>query len=92
MIGFDIGGTKCAVCIGKETGNGIEIIDKKVIPTDLTISPYDMIDRMCYEAKSMTDSIEIVGISCGGPLNSEKGIIMSPPNLMGWDNVEIVKY
>lgn len=92
MIGFDIGGTKCAVCIGKEAKNGIEIIDKKVIPTDLTVSPYDMINRMCSVAESMTDRIDVVGISCGGPLNSEKGVIMSPPNLMGWDNVEIVKY
>ncbi len=34
---------------------------------------------------------EAVGISCGGPLDSKNGIIMSPPNLSGWDNVEIVK-
>lgn len=32
-----------------------------------------------------------IGISCGGPLDSKKGIIMSPPNLPGWDNIEIVK-
>jgi len=91
-IGFDIGGTKCAVCIGKETENGIEISDKKVIPTDLSVSPYEMIDRMYDAAKSMADNVDVVGISCGGPLSSEKGVIMSPPNLIGWDNIEIVKY
>ncbi len=32
-----------------------------------------------------------IGISCGGPLDSEKGIIYSPPNLPGWDSVPIVK-
>jgi glucokinase len=32
-----------------------------------------------------------VGISCGGPLDSEKGLILSPPNLPGWDSVPIVE-
>ena len=36
-------------------------------------------------------NIKNFGISCGGPLNSSKGIIMSPPNLPGWDNIEIKK-
>jgi len=90
--GFDIGGTKCAVCIGKETENGIEISDKKVIPTELSVSTYEMIDRMYDAAKSMVDNVDVVGISCGGPLSPEKGVIMSPPNLIGWDNIEVVKY
>jgi glucokinase len=33
-----------------------------------------------------------IGISCGGPLDSKKGLILSPPNLPGWDNVSIVKF
>ena len=33
-----------------------------------------------------------IGISCGGPLDSKKGLILSPPNLPGWDNVPIVKF
>jgi glucokinase len=32
-----------------------------------------------------------IGISCGGPLDSEKGVIYSPPNLPGWDSVPIVE-
>ena len=32
-----------------------------------------------------------IGISCGGPLDSKKGIIYSPPNLPGWDNVPITR-
>ena len=90
--GFDIGGTKCAVCIGREKENGVDILNKRVIPTDLTVSPYEMIDKMYSLAMSMTDKIDIVGISCGGPLDSKNGIILSPPNLRGWDKVEIVKY
>ena len=92
MIGIDIGGTKCAVSVGKEENGGLEIVSKKIIPTDLTISPYQMIERICSIVEDLTDEIDDIGISCGGPLNAEKGTILSPPNLLGWDNVEIVKY
>lgn len=91
-IGFDIGGTKCAVSIGEEKDGILKILDKKVIPTDFNISPYEMIDKMCVIADEFSTDFEAVGISCGGPLNSQKGIIMSPPNLIGWDNIEIVDY
>ena len=92
MIGFDIGGTKCAVCIGEEINGELIIRDKRVIPTDIFVPPYEMIDRMCLLAEEMTNVIDCIGISCGGPLNSKTGVIQSPPNLPGWDNVEIVSY
>lgn len=92
MIGFDIGGTKCAVCIGQETDGNLQIIGKKSIPTDHSVSPYEMIERMCALAEEMTEQIDCIGISCGGPLDSKRGIIQSPPNLPGWDDVKIVEY
>ena len=33
-----------------------------------------------------------MGISCGGPLDSQKGVIQSPPNLPGWDNVPVTRF
>ena len=92
MLGFDIGGTKCAVILGEEKDGEIVILDKKKIETDHSVSAYEMIDRMCALAESMTDDFSKIGISCGGPLDSKKGVILSPPNLPGWDNVEIVDY
>lgn len=92
MIGFDIGGTKCAVCFGQEKDGILHILDKRTIPTDHTVSPYEMIERMYELAKEMTDCVDCIGISCGGPLNAKTGVIQSPPNLPGWDNVEIVSY
>lgn len=92
MIGFDIGGTKCAVCVGEERNGEPIILDKRIIPMDLTVSPYEMIDRMCGLLDEMTDQVDVIGISCGGPLDSKKGVIMSPPHLIGWDNVRIVEY
>jgi len=31
------------------------------------------------------------GIACGGPLSSREGMILSPPNLPGWDRVPVVQ-
>ncbi|MGN0478333.1 MAG: ROK family protein [Hominenteromicrobium sp.] len=92
MIGFDIGGTKCAVCVGEERGGTLALQDKRVIPTDLSVSPHEMLDRMCALADEMTDHAGRIGISCGGPLNSAQGVILSPPNLPGWDHVQITSY
>ena len=92
MIGFDIGGTKCAVSIGWEEQGELQILNKKKISTKHTVSPYEMIDEMCALAEEMTDDFSAIGISCGGPLDSKQGIILSPPNLPGWDEVRIVDY
>lgn len=92
MIGFDIGGTKCAVSVGEEINGIMHIKDKRVVPTDHNISAYEMIDIMCDLAQEMTDDFEYIGISCGGPLDNKRGIIISPPNLPNFRNVEIVKY
>lgn len=92
VLGFDIGGTKCAV-ISADWDNGeIKIINKENCATDLNISLVQMIDRLIKMADNLLDKKpDAIGISCGGPLDSKNGIIMSPPNLPSWDNVKIVE-
>lgn len=92
MVGFDIGGTKCAVTIGEEIDGVLHIKNKMVIATDHNISAYEMIDKMCEMAEEMTDDFSRIGISCGGPLDNKKGIVISPPNLPRWQNVKVVDY
>lgn len=93
LLGFDIGGTKCAVMTANVTDDGeITLLEKKKCETRFDISPEAMIDELIEMADTIvTEKPVSIGISCGGPLNSEKGVILSPPNLPGWDNVEIVK-
>ena len=95
LLGFDIGGTKSAVILGKKVHEQINIIDKQSMPTDKPA--YDMIESLFLSAESLLqkhsipkNEIEGIGISCGGPLSSKRGIILSPPNLPGWDNIPIV--
>ncbi len=92
ILGFDIGGTKCAVTTALWDNEHIELIQTASCPTDLSVRPEEMIDRMILMAERISDDKpDAVGISCGGPLNSEDGTILGPPNLPGWDHVEIVK-
>ena len=39
ILGFDIGGTKCAVIKAKADGENIELLDKRKIPTRLIFRP-----------------------------------------------------
>jgi len=92
ILGFDIGGTKCAVITAEWDGNNIKLLKKEKCPTEKGLAPTQIIDKLISLADSILDrKPEAIGISCGGPLDSKKGIIMSPPNLPGWDKVEIVK-
>ena len=93
VLGFDIGGTKCAVLTAETDGDCVTFSDRRAVPTDLSIPPEAMLDRLFSMADEMLDAKtpERIGISCGGPLDSKKGVILGPPNLPGWDKVEIVR-
>lgn len=92
ILGFDIGGTKCAVVTAEADGDKIQLLKKEQLPTDLSVSPCVMLERLISKADSiLSKKPEAVGISCGGPLDIKEGLILSPPNLPGWDKVEIVK-
>ena len=91
LLGFDIGGTKCAVVTANWDGEHIELLKKEKCPTDLTVPPEEMLERLMKMADGILDAKpDAIGISCGGPLDSKTGIILGPPNLRGWDRVEIV--
>ena len=92
-LGIDIGGTKCAVTAASEN---MDILDKKGFPTETEKGPQHSINLLLENAGLITEKLglqglQAVGISCGGPLDSKKGIVQSPPNLPGWDNIPIVR-
>ena len=95
LFGIDIGGTKCAVVLGSVDDKGsLSIVDKVCFPTK---SVEQTLEELCASLEALAaknriafKDVSAIGISCGGPLCSKKGVILSPPNLPGWDNVEIV--
>lgn len=95
LLGIDIGGTKCAITYGRCEGNAIEIVVKVRFDTtevNETISNLlNETEKLMQRHELTYENVKGIGISCGGPLDSKKGIILSPPNLPGWDHIEIVR-
>ncbi len=91
-LGFDIGGTKCAAVSARYDGGRLTICRRESISTDLSVSPEQMLARLtCLADGILEERPRAIGISCGGPLDCERGVILSPPNLPGWDRVEVVR-
>src|SRR5699024_6786384 len=95
-IGVDIGGTNVAIGVVEETG---ELINQSIIPTDLSISPFDMVSRINDEIKRVIKKANIqenyikgIGIGAPGPLDSKNGMVTCPPNLPTWIDIPIQEW
>jgi len=99
-IGIDIGGTKCALSVGDCSMDAVKILHREEFPTKglswrQVLEEFGKrIDRFLADSvrEGTSSTVLNIGISCGGPLDSKKGVVMSPPNLPGWDNVPVVKF
>lgn len=94
VAGIDIGGTKCAVTIGSVSDEGVTVSDK--IRMQTPASPHEAVPMLVEALKELVKRnpdkpVGAVGISCGGPLDSKKGLILSPPNLRLWDRIDICR-
>ncbi len=86
-IGIDIGGTKCAVVLADASGTILKKTRFDTKSKDATLT--EIVTAAKAIASGHEADLRAVGISCGGPLDAEKGLILSPPNLPGWDEVPI---
>ena len=96
-IGLDIGGTKCAISTGECEGGAIKILSREEFAT-AGLSWRQVLEEFARRIdqlsthNSQLSTLNAIGISCGGPLDSRRGVILSPPNLLGWDDVPVVKF
>jgi glucokinase len=93
ILGFDIGGTKTAILIGTYDG---EILHRLSFPTASEKGFEASFHRICANARGALRwarrkriQIDAISVSIGGPLDIEEGIIHSPPNLPGWDEIHL---
>jgi len=87
FIGLDIGGTKCALSVPDETGGVREVA------RFATAGPAATLARFETEIAQLgPGSAPLFGISCGGPLDAARGLVLSPPNLPGWDRIAICEH
>lgn len=89
LIGMDVGGTKCAVISGIVENDQLRILQREAFPTPKDQS--EAIDRMCEIAEKLAGDTPIaaIGISAGGPMDAEKGMLLNPPNLPGWTGISM---
>jgi glucokinase len=93
LAAIDIGGTKCAVSLGLVEHDRINIVEKISFPTPTSpkLALYGLtaaLDSVISKHPEQTPAV--LGISCGGPLNSQAGLILSPPNLPDWDHIDVI--
>ncbi len=93
LAGIDIGGTKCAVCLARLAGGEPELLERLQFPTPG--SPGRALDQLVAGLGTLLERVpdeplRAAGVSCGGPLDSTRGLVLSPPNLPGWDGIDVL--
>jgi glucokinase len=94
IIGIDVGGTKVAG--GLVTRKG-KLSQAQVVPT-LADKPFEkslaqithLIGKL-IRAAGGKENVGGIGICAPGPLNPKTGIVLNPPNLPNWRNIELAK-
>jgi glucokinase len=91
IVGVDIGGTKVACVLADVEGN---ILARQWQWTRSAEGWQAVVAQLFEMTEAVLQGVEYlqvrgIGISCGGPLDSQQGIVYSPPNLPGWDAVPI---
>lgn len=93
VVGIDIGGTKISI-VYAQFHSKVVIKDKVTFDTNSYLGCDNVVQNIVDGVKAIVDknsiSNYVIGISCGGPLDSKTGTILGPPNLPGWDHVKIV--
>ena len=94
-LGLDVGGTKIAAGV-VDAGGGVRGF--VTAPTQAVRGPedglarlFDLGRRAVAESGAAWDEIDGVGIGCGGPLDSDGGILIAPLHLPGWGGVPVVE-
>lgn len=85
IIGIDLGGTKISTALSTLEG---KIIKNVVVPTNAQDGEVAVLNRMIgtienvlVQANATKNDVQAIGIGSPGPLDSNKGIIITTPNL-----------
>lgn len=94
IIGIDVGGTKVAGGLVDRKGR----LDKTVtLPTkanegfETSFNQVLNVIRRLVNQAGGPDNVKGIGICCPGPLNPRTGIVINPPNLPGWVNINFTE-
>jgi glucokinase len=87
-IAVDIGGTKIRVAAYPE--QGIQPVQQKRISTrSKTSSPVERMIELIAELWPESGTVAGIAVAAPGPIDPDKGIIYSAPNIPGWENLPL---
>lgn len=91
VLGIDIGGTKTITAVADDDGR---IVAQDRIDTPRDQGPAAVLSaiesalhRLLHRAQ--VPRVDAIGIGCGGPLDRDRGVILTAPNLPGWDDLPL---
>lgn len=89
LLGIDLGGTNLRVAVLTSDG---QLVEEMNVQTESEKGPYYVINQMIKLCEKIMEerNIDAIGIGSPGPLDVKQGIILSPNNLPGWDNIPLV--
>lgn len=95
-IGIDMGGTftKIAIC-----GSGGRLITKGKIPSEgftdkkfFSRSVKDYCAHLADSCRLSLQNVQAVGVGVPGPVDSDKGVVLSLTNIRGWKNFPLAAF
>ncbi|MFA6170616.1 MAG: ROK family protein [Candidatus Margulisiibacteriota bacterium] len=90
FIGVDLGGTKIAAALVAETG---KIVTDVNIPTEAHKGKKHVIGAIKKAISHLIctskEPVKAIGLGVPGPILYEKGVVIGPPNLPGWKQVNL---
>ncbi len=87
-IGIDLGGTQLRGAIMDQTG---ELLFERKEATEADKGPKHVINNMKQMIRELQAIKPVIGIGIGSPGPLHNGVIHSPPNLPGWDNIPLAE-
>jgi glucokinase len=92
VAGIDIGGTKIAIALQSLAGDRVAA-DR--LPTQVELGPESNLENISKTLEKMlsetNSDLAVIGVVSPGPIDIERGLILSPTNLPGWDGFPIVE-
>ena len=95
VMGFDIGGTKIAICLCMSDGTLIgssRVSNHERAPEDVLPELVAAGKKLLEDAGIPASELRAIGIGSPSPMDWEKGVILGPFNMPLWKHVEIRDY
>jgi glucokinase len=93
LLGIDVGGTKLAFAVADARG---ALLARERRPTTLSgdgkrdvAAIVADLRRLLEQSGVAPGDVEAIGVALPGPLDPDAGVLLAPPNLLGWHHLPI---